>query len=503
MIRHEAEAPPQPRPEPTPCQLSARETRNSEPRTGYGPPFWCAFLSNLTIMMAVALLYRYADFIQLLGGTEFHLGWIVGVGIAGSVATRLLIGSWIDRFGSRPLWIGSLLLFAVTCLAHLAVTTYNGPMVYLLHILFYSSVAGINGAAVTFVSHCGPEKKIAEMIGMWGTSGFIGAVLGTQLGDLLFSGAAGIARLEIVEMFVSAAALSLLAIPLAWTATRGEKHAALLPWLRKITREWLSRRVAPASCLCDEEEADNSRDRLATCPTGQPSMWAILRRHNPGVVLAVGVAMGIGLGLPPTFLRPFAAGLGIPRIGVFFLVYSITAVITRVITRQWVERYGTRLVMLVSLAGLGASLLLFLPVDSEWMLIPPAIGIGCFHAVLFPTVLAAGCNLLPARNRGMATLLVLATWDVGRLIGAPLAGGVLRLARLTGLPPYPTMYIAMSLLLGAVCVWYAVGVLFPKRSPAIEREGELELAPAHRPPLPALDERDPAPAAIAPNVQAG
>ena len=192
-------------------------------------------------MMAIALLYRYADFIKLLGGTEFHLGWIVGVGIAGSVATRLVIGSWIDRFGSGPLWIGSLLLFAVTCLAHLAVTTHNGPAVYLLHILFYSAVAGINGAAVTFVSHCGPEKKIAEMIGMWGTSGFIGAVLGTQLGDLLFSGAASIGRPEIVEMFVFAAGLALLTIPLAWAATRGEKHAALLPWLHEKMRERLSR----------------------------------------------------------------------------------------------------------------------------------------------------------------------------------------------------------------------------------------------------------------------
>ena len=210
-------------------------------------------------------------------------------------------------------------------------------------------------------------------------------------------------------------------------------------------------------------------------------MWTVLRRHNPGVVLAVGVAMGIGLGIPPTFLRPFAAGLGIPRIGVFFLVYSITAVVTRVLTRQWVERYGTRLVMLISLSGLAASVMLFLLVDSEWMLIIPAIGFGCSHAVLFPTVVAAGSSEFPARNRGMATLLMLATWDVGRLIGAPMAGGVLRLrlARVTGLPPYPTMYLAMSLLLGAVCVWYAFGVFFPKRIPTVEREGELEFS-VHR-----------------------
>lgn len=488
MIRHEAGASPQPLPESPPSQLSASETRDSEPRSGYGPPFWCAYAANVLVLVAIALLFRYADFITLLGGTEFHLGWIVGVGIAGSVITRLVIGTWIDRFGSRPLWIGSLLLLAVTCLAHLAVTSYNGPAVYLLHILFYSAVAGINGAAVTFVSHCGPEKKIAEMIGMWGTSGFIGAVLGTQLGDLLFSGAASIGRPEIVEMFVIASGLALLTIPLAWAATRGEKHAALLPWLREKMRDRLSRPHA-----AQRKKGDT------TCPAKQPSMWAILRQHNPGVVLVVGVAMGIGLGIPPTFLRPFAAGLGIPRIGVFFLVYSITAVITRVLTRQWVERYGTRLVMLISLSGLAASVMLFLLVDSEWMLIIPAIGFGCSHAVLFPTVVAAGSSEFPARHRGVATLLMLATWDVGRLIGAPMAGGVLRLARVTGLPPYPTMYVVMSLLLGTVCVWYAVGVFFPKRTQTLEREGELELSPVHRSSS-KLEENETAPAAMGSKV---
>jgi predicted MFS family arabinose efflux permease len=103
-----------------------------------------------------------------------------------------------------------------------------------------------------------------------------------------------------------------------------------------------------------------------------------------------------------------------------------------------------------------ASLLLFLPVRAEWQLIVPAIGFGCSHAVLFPSVVAAGNCSFPAGNRGLATTLVLAAWDVGQLIGSPAAGVMLKYSETAGLPPYPTMFLAMSGVLALVGVWYAV-----------------------------------------------
>ena len=185
MIRPAADLPTLPRIRRLPDPRPTSESTPTESRSFYGRPFWFAYAANALVLVAIALLFRYADFISLLGGTEFHLGWIVGVGIAGSIFTRLIIGSWIDRYGSRPLWIGSLLLFAVTCLAHLMVVSHAGAAIYLLRISYCCAVAGINGASMTFVSSRVPVKKIAELVGMLGTAGFLGAVLGTQLGDFL------------------------------------------------------------------------------------------------------------------------------------------------------------------------------------------------------------------------------------------------------------------------------------------------------------------------------
>jgi len=392
-----------------------RESRPAEVHFAYGRPFWMAYTSNWLLMVGVSLLFRYADFVTLLGGTEFHLGWIVGVGMVGSLAMRLSMGSCIDRYGSRMVWLGSTILFAATCLAHLAITSHTGLAIYALRILFCCALAGIFGASMTFVSHQAPQRRMAELIGMLGTAGFLGAVVGTVLGDFLF-GSAAVQRPQVDSMFVVAGLLGLLSFPFAWAATVREK-----------------------------------RPRL---PTG-PRLLHLLRRHHPGTVLAVGVAMGMGLGLPGTFLRTFAADLDIPRISLFFTVYAAAAILTRILTRRWPERFGTRPLILLGMAGMVASLLLFLPVRAEWQLIVPAIGFGCSHAVLFPSVVAAGNCSFPAGNRGLATTLVLAAWDMGQLIGSPAAGVMLKYSEAAGLPPYPTMFLAMSGVLALVGAWYA------------------------------------------------
>jgi MFS family permease len=306
-------------------------------------------------------------------------------------------------------------LFSATCFAHLAIASHTGLAIYLLRISYCCAIAGIYGGSMTFVSSRTPDQRMAELIGMLGTAGFTGTVLGSLLGDFLL-GSASIDATQVSWMFVAAGSVGLLACPLAWLAVRREKPPSRHPG---------------------------------------PSVWTVLRHHSPGAVLVVGVAMGLGLGLPQTFLRTYAAELGIPRIGLFFLVYAGAAVITRILTRRWPERFGTRAIIIAGMAGAGLSMALFLSVGHEWQLIVPAVGFGCAHAVLFPAVVAAGSVAFPARNRGLATLLVLAAWDLGQVIGAPTVGVLLRYTELAGLPPYPTMFVIIAGLLMMVSLWYA------------------------------------------------
>ena len=77
----------------------------------YDRRFWLCYLSNSMLMVAFSLLFRYADFVSLAGGSERDLGAIVGVGMVGALAMRVSLGIGIDRYGPRPIWLGSLLLF--------------------------------------------------------------------------------------------------------------------------------------------------------------------------------------------------------------------------------------------------------------------------------------------------------------------------------------------------------------------------------------------------------
>jgi MFS family permease len=242
-------------------------------------------------------------------------------------------------------------------------------------------------------------------------------MLGTQLGDVL-CGAEPSGR-GVFAMFAAAGLLGIAAIPFAWVASQREKT----PARRK----------------------------------GLPMLW-VVRRYQPGMLLAVGVVTGVALSVPSTFLRTYAAELGIPRIGLFFTVVGLTAVATRVASRRLPQRFGLAPILLVGLAVMALAQLLFLIVRSEWQLIVPGLVHGVAQAILYPMVTAAGSSSFPSRYRGLGTLLILASLDIGQLIGAPAAGMVLHLSEAAGWASYPTMFLAMAAVLSSVAGTYAVSL---------------------------------------------
>ena len=108
----------------------------------YGRSFWFAYISNTALMLAISLLYRYADFVVYLGGSEWTLGRIVGVGMIGSLVMRFFQGFGIDHFGPRRVWLWSMTGFVISLIAQVFITRADGPAIYLLRILYSTSVAG-------------------------------------------------------------------------------------------------------------------------------------------------------------------------------------------------------------------------------------------------------------------------------------------------------------------------------------------------------------------------
>jgi predicted MFS family arabinose efflux permease len=128
------------------------------------------------------------------------------------------------------------------------------------------------------------------------------------------------------------------------------------------------------------------------------------------------------------------------------------------------ERIGTSHTILFGMTILVASQLLFLSVRSAWQLAIPGIATGAAHALLFPSIVASGSGPFPARYRGLGTTLILGTFDVGNLIGMPLAGSIVHAAQSAGWEPYATMFLSMAAIIATASFYFWLGVRSPVRA---------------------------------------
>jgi MFS family permease len=234
--------------------------------------------------LANGMMVRYSDFVDMIGGDEQQLGLIVGVGMIGSIIIRVAQGEAIDRIGSARVWFWSVVVYTFSLLLHLSISSATSPGVFLVRALMQASLAGFFGASITFVSLRVPAKRMAEIVGALGTSGFLGLMIGPLISDWLGSG--NLSKEEMVlRMFWTAAALALTSAIATWFAIQG----AVLP-------------------------ARHAR----------PSLLSVIRQYHPLMISVTAAVMGAGFAIPATFLRPFAIEARISHVGVFFVIYAMT-----------------------------------------------------------------------------------------------------------------------------------------------------------------------------------
>ncbi|MFI4875457.1 MAG: MFS transporter [Blastopirellula sp. JB062] len=390
-----------------------RDERSKE--NPYNRDFWLAYFANTALIICVSSLFRYADFIAYLGGGPYQLGLITGCGMTGGLLGRFLQGNWIDRLGPRTVWLGSLLTLGLFLILNLTVQRLDSVWIYLLRIGMMISLAGAFGASLTSVSLKSPPGRTAEMVGVLGSSGFIGMAIGPVIGDWIFRTSV-VSFVQIQAMFLLAASMVGVSMVLAYLATRRD--------LRAPHHE-------------------------------HPAMWRLVREYHPGWLLIIGIAMGAGVLLPQVFVRSFADSLQINQIRYFFLAYAISAFSIRVATRRFTDRFGVKRTVILGMACLVASMLAYLPVSAAWMLPLPAIFGGAAHAFLFPAVVAGGATAFPRRNRGTGTNLMLASLDFGSLVGFPIEGAIVAQAELQGWPGYPTMFVTLAVTFALATLLYA------------------------------------------------
>ncbi|MCA8996189.1 MAG: MFS transporter [Planctomycetaceae bacterium] len=350
----------------------------------YTRKFWLAFLANVMLVTANTLTFRFAEFVKFLGGTEETTGFIVSVGLIGSLFWRAFLGPALDNFGIRRVWLLSTLVYMLGCFTILT-TGEIGIQIYVGRILFALGLASMFASSVAHIQGQAPPNRRTEIIGTFGASGFLGMICGSQLGDFIF------------QVFPQSNLLYRILFGL--TLALGATHAMVAALLTQGDRH----------------------DR----PSESPPVYKLLVRYFPPKVFIVTAMMGLGFSVTMIFLTRYATELGLSGIRTFFTSYAITAFSMRIVARNWSRAVGRHQLIVYGLAGhaLGQVALTF--VTSEWHLILPAICCGFGHALLFPCVVSLGAGSFPIQYRGTGTTITLAAVDLGTTLTAPLLGWVI------------------------------------------------------------------------------
>jgi MFS family permease len=389
-------------------------------RSIYNRVFWLAY-----VVMANALTFRFAEFISsYLKGTEETAGTIVSVGILGALFIRLVLGQAIDNYGTRRLWMLGCVIYILSSTSFLFITELGWP-IYLARLGFAAGIATMFTCSMVHIQNQVPPSRRTEVIGNLGSSGFVGMILGSQLGDWIFR-ATPEGHGRFLVLFGGTVLLGLVYFALVLTLTRGDVH-------RRLFRT--------------------------------PGVHQLIFRYWPGNVVLVAIMMGISVTVTTVFLTRFATSRGmINGVGTFFTGYAVMAFLFRVQTATWTRTIGRHKMIWLGLLGhcFGHGVLPF--VTQEWHFLIPAVACGFGHALLFPAVVSLGAGAFPQEYRGSGTTITLGFIELGAALSAPVMGWIIDQGGSLGFQRMFWISSALAL---------ATGIIYALTNPRIDIEKEV------------------------------
>lgn len=349
----------------------------------YGRTFWLAYLANSALVMANALTFRFAELVHFLGGSESVVGDIVALGTLVAVAVRLSVSHVLDDYGTRRLWPICSLLFIGGCVMFLGATQAVWVL-YVARIAYYVGLTGMFACSMTHIQNHVPASRRTEIIGNLGSSGFVGMILGSNLGDAILYAVAE-PQMQFLILFGGAGLIGLFYLTIVLMLTR---------------------------------------DEIAEEKARSPVAFRLMLRFWPGTVVLAAMTMGLGVTATQTFLTRFATSQKIEGIGLFFTGYAISAFVFRLLVQNWSRTIGRHWMLVRGLMGHTLGHFLLAQVSEGWQFILPSIVCGFGHALLFPAVVSLGSGSFPRECRGAGTAIILGFADFGALVFSPVLGRI-------------------------------------------------------------------------------
>jgi len=381
--------------------MSESSNPSSDPGS-CAPTYWnrdflLGIFGFFCLYMAVSLFFLLPVFLKQFGPRQSQIGLIMGIFSIVAVTVRPLFGRMIDVRGGKPLALaGIAILFLGVPFFHLV---RDAGWLPLLLRAFTGIGWGISmSATISMCSDLGPADRLARTMGVIGVAGLVANALGPLVAEEI-SGRFGFGWVfNAALLFLAAAFLCILAVP---------------------------RIVRPQT-------------------EGQGAGFRALGRVPFAVVFiisAMPVFHGSIRGAIIYFIAIFGKSIGIERVGTFFLVFSLAAILTRFRLGDLSDRFGRKAVILPAALIISGNLFLISRIQSTALLIASGFIGGIGQGLIFPALSTYIIDFMGRENKGLAISLYNSLFDAGMGIGSPFFGWI------SDIMGYRRMYVFAGVLL--------------------------------------------------------
>lgn len=358
----------------------AEEPNENSPERLYDWPFLVLFVALLFFMGGSTMLVHLRKYLALGGGDVGTVSMVFGIGMIGSILMRPFVGSSIDRIGCNRILRLACMVGAITTLGYLI--SSNLILVCSLRILFQLAQATFLATIAVAAARISPPTRTAESLAMIGMGGLLGLMLGPIIGDEIFSFYAN-SEARFTIYFGTAAAIMFASL-------------------------------ACASCVRVPE--------IIQSVDARENFFRVVMQHKPGPIVIMAVCLALVQTVPIMFIEPFVNERNLGGVTAFFLAYSPTAIVLRIILRPLPVRIGRRRTLIMGMIAYPIGLLLLTRVHTAAGLILPGIVMGFGHCFTYPFLVDLSADSMPPQYRGVATSLILGVLDLGFLTGFLMMG---------------------------------------------------------------------------------
>jgi MFS family permease len=346
----------------------------------YNPSFITMAFSNLFTVSSFGTFFLFPLLITSYGGSKSDIGIIMGAFALSSVLCRPWISNMIDRIGRKRSYTIGCSIMSILPLIYLL---FRGNISHFyLSLILVRIVHGVGlaicfTASFTYIADIVPEGRLNEGIGMFGVTGLTGLAVGPVIGEII------ITEFGSSVFFLAATGMATLGLIIHLPLSESFVHDS-----RKSSQ----------------------------------SFFAVFIKRKMLFVALLAFLFGFGLAASGSFVSPFAKEQEIVFISLYYISYSLAAVLTRLLGGRLADRIGEDRIIPYALTLTGGGLLILMFLGGNPILVLSGLMSGCGHGFLFPCLNSLAIRNEPIDIRGKITGVFTGGIDAGAFVGSVILG---------------------------------------------------------------------------------